>query len=231
MCLGPLEETEGGNLYCLVIQDYFTKWLEIYCIPNHKAHTVAKCVLHFICHYGCPGKIHTDQGREFTSRLFQDLCLLFHIKKTRTTPYTPWSDGGGERCMRSIVSIISTMTQPGNHDWDTKMDIVAAAYRATVHSSTGFTPNRLMFGRELNHPADLVYGRATDAPKFRNSGEYIQNLEASARSVWDQTRHNLKRSAEVQQKSREKLVMGWKFEVDDLVYRCLPPVAKMSKRW
>jgi hypothetical protein len=133
--------------------------------------------------------------------------------------------------MRSIIAIVSTMTQPGNHDWDQKMDIVAAAYRATIHRSTGFTPNRLMFGRELTHPADLVYGRSTDAPRFPNAVDFIQNLEASTRSVWLQARHNLKKSAEIQQKSREKLVMDWEFEVDDIVYKCRPPGAKMSSKW
>jgi hypothetical protein len=49
--------------------------------------------------------------------------------------------------------------------------------------------------------------------------------------VWHITRQNLKKSAEIQQKSREKLVMGWDFRVDNIVYRCLPPGAKMSRKW
>ena len=41
-----------GNRFVLVIQDYFIKWVEIYCSPNHMADTVARCVHIYICHYG-----------------------------------------------------------------------------------------------------------------------------------------------------------------------------------
>ena len=39
-----------------------------------------------------------------------------------------------------------------------------AAYRATKHDSTGFTPNYLMFGREVNSPISLGLGKPEDEP-------------------------------------------------------------------
>lgn len=40
--LGPLPESEAGNSYILVVDDYFTKWMEVYPLPNQEAATVAK---------------------------------------------------------------------------------------------------------------------------------------------------------------------------------------------
>jgi hypothetical protein len=43
--------------------DYFTKWPEVYTIPNQKASTVADAlVTNFFCHFGVPRELHTDQS-------------------------------------------------------------------------------------------------------------------------------------------------------------------------
>jgi hypothetical protein len=119
---GPMETTPRGNRFVLVIQDYFTKWVEIYPIPNHKAETVAKCVVSYICHYGCPERMHSDRGPELRSALFQSLCKLFDIKKTYTTSFCPWSDRGVERMNRSWKLMLNAFTKTGDLDWDNFMD-------------------------------------------------------------------------------------------------------------
>ena len=228
---GPWEESSRGNKYILVIQDYFTKWVEIYCLADHKAPTVARCMLDYICRLGVPEKIHSDQGAEFTSKLMHSLCNLFKIKKTRTCSYTPWSNGGVERVNKSIKSMIQHYTKPGCHDWDQYMVVVAASYRATKHASTGYSPNMLMFGRELNHPADLVYGTVEGSTLDREENDHVKSLERQLRTVWAHTRQNMMRAAEIQQKSRARDVIDWQFKPGDIVYKILPRGAKISSRW
>ena len=95
----------SGNRYVLVISDYFTKWTEAYAIPNHTAATVAqKFVTEFVCRWGMPISIHTDQGREFESKLFKGVCELMGGHKTKTCPYHPQSDGMVERFNRTGMS-------------------------------------------------------------------------------------------------------------------------------
>ena len=92
--LGPLQKSRQDNKYILVIVDQLTKWIEIVPLPNQSAHSVAKATLdNFISRMGCPIQIHTDQGTHFVGNLFQDLCKLLEIVKTRTTPYRPCSNG------------------------------------------------------------------------------------------------------------------------------------------
>ncbi|GFU05307.1 retrovirus-related Pol polyprotein from transposon 412 [Trichonephila clavipes] len=51
--LGPLPRTASGNKYLLVVMDYFTKWPEVYPIPDQEAPTVAEAVVqHWISRYG-----------------------------------------------------------------------------------------------------------------------------------------------------------------------------------
>ena len=43
--VGPLPQSTNGNLYLLVAEDYFTKWLEVWAIPNQEAKTIAEKLL------------------------------------------------------------------------------------------------------------------------------------------------------------------------------------------
>jgi hypothetical protein len=69
---GPFPESDRGNRYLLVAMDYFTKWTEVYVIPNQEASTVADAlVTNFLCRFRVSRELHSDQGRNFESRLMQ----------------------------------------------------------------------------------------------------------------------------------------------------------------
>lgn len=81
--MGPLNETERRNCYILVVQDYCSKWVEAYPVPNKQATTVAeKIASEWVCRYGAPQCLHSDQGTNFESAVFQEMCSLLGIYKT-----------------------------------------------------------------------------------------------------------------------------------------------------
>ena len=71
--------------------------------------------------FGAPSLIHTVQGRNFTSALFQALfhgvCGLLEITKTRTTPYRPCSNGQVERYNHTLRQLIQCYLKENNR-WD-----------------------------------------------------------------------------------------------------------------
>ena len=106
--MGPLPTTEARNKYIMVVSDYFTRWTEAYAIPNQEVRTVAtKLVDEFVCRFGGPETLHSDQGRNFESAMIRELCALLDIRKTRTTPYHPQSDSQVERFNRTLVGMLS----------------------------------------------------------------------------------------------------------------------------
>ena len=62
--VGNCPIADNGNENIIVICDYFTKWVDAYDVPDHSALTVAdKLVSEFICRFGTPKQIHSDQGK------------------------------------------------------------------------------------------------------------------------------------------------------------------------
>ena len=70
-----------------------------------EAITVAKCLVNgFICRFGVPEQLHSDQGRNFESKVIKNVCDLLQIRKTRMSPYHPQSDGLVERFNRTLLN-------------------------------------------------------------------------------------------------------------------------------
>ena len=150
--LGELPNTNDGNKYILVISDYFTKWTEAHAMPNMAASTIADIIVReVVTRFGVPTTIHSDQGSQFESELFTEMCQLLQINKTKTTPYHPKSDGMVERFNKTLATMLSSYVNEHHTNWDILLPYVMMAYRSAEHETTVCTPNRLMLGRELRH--------------------------------------------------------------------------------
>lgn len=156
---GPHPTSSKGNKYIMTVIDHFTRWAEGYPIRNQEAHTVTKNLVdHWISRFGCPRQILTDQGPCFEAALFRELCQALQIDKIRTSAYKPSTNITVERFHRTLNSMLGKVVSSNQRDWDTHLPFVLAAYRASVHESTGFSPNKLLLGRETCLPVDLVLG-------------------------------------------------------------------------
>jgi hypothetical protein len=145
--VGPCPVTENGNEFIIVVSDYFTKWCEAYAVPNHNALTVAdKIVPEFFCRFGIQKQMHSDQGREFESLLFQAVCHRLDLDKTRTTPYRPQSDGLVERFNGTLQIMLSSFVNKNRNDWNDHLPYLLMAYRAIEHISTGSHHIKLCVG-------------------------------------------------------------------------------------
>ena len=187
--------------------DYFTKWLEAFCIPDQRVETVADIIIkEVICRYGAFRELHSDQGRNFESQLFQEICRTFEILKTRTTPLHPQSDGFIERSFRTVNRLLKAAVEEQGQEWDQIVPFIMMFYRSTPHSTTKLTPNRLVFGREVQLPLELCVERAPDSEPTVETTDYVQLLDERARVAAAMVRRHLKLAATIQKQKYDQRV-------------------------
>ena len=107
----------------------------------------------FGCH-GVPVQLHSDQGRNFESELIREVCALYGVQKTRTTPYHPQGNGQTERFNHKLCSLIKSLGVTERRKWREALPHLMLVYNTTPHSVTGISPYTLMFGRKPVLPVD-----------------------------------------------------------------------------
>ena len=206
---GPFHVSSSGNRFIMVVMDYFTKWAELIPIPDHTAETCAReLVLKVFTRIGIPRILHSDQGRDFLSKLFAETCRLFQVERTRTTPWRPQSNGMVERLNRTVASTLKHYIHENQSDWDTWLPMVAMAYNGSIHSSTGYSPYYLMFGRNMLMPLELIMPTPDEECVPKDSEDsvdhFLRRLLTTMRQVFQLVRMNLGRALDLQKKQYNK---------------------------
>ncbi|KAL6420849.1 hypothetical protein ACFW04_014380 [Cataglyphis niger] len=94
----PLPKTERDNKYILTLQDQLIKFCMGIPLQNQMSETIAEAFVdRFICVFGAPKAILTDQEKNFIGELMRKVPKIFKIRKFRTTAFHPQSNGSLKR--------------------------------------------------------------------------------------------------------------------------------------
>ena len=218
--------TPRGNRYVLVVEDYFTKYINLYPLPNQTAKAVADCLFDkFICQHGIPESIHSDQGRQFESQVMATLCEKLNISKTRTTPYHPQSDGMVERHNRTLKREIGKRLSSAQSEWDLHLNQCQFTYNTTHHSTTGFTPFFLVHGREALLPLALLTSSEPVAPSH-TSDDYATSLLSRLHFAFAQAGAKSDMARDAQKCHYDKSVRFKPYDVGDKVLMTDPTASR-----
>ncbi|XP_025155003.1 uncharacterized protein LOC112588630 [Harpegnathos saltator] len=131
--MGPLPITDTGNSYILTIQDLLTKYSLAIPLAETTSLTIADAfVKHFICIYGAPRALLTDQGSNFLTSLMKNIARKFGIQQYKTTAYHPQSNGSIERSHHVLMEYLKTqITRDTN--WDEHLHLAMFSYNTSIH--------------------------------------------------------------------------------------------------
>ena len=231
---GPFPKSSRGNKFMVTLVDHYTKWAEAYPVPNHEAPTVARVLVEqFIVRFGVPVEILSDQGSEFCSHLFTELCRVLGADKLRTTAYKPSTNGAIERFHRTLNSIVAKAIEVDQRHWCENVPIALAAYRASRHEATGYSPNMLMLGREVTMPIDLVLGLPLANQERNDSYDiYVSKMQDKFRCMYEEVRLQLAKVAERSKDYYDLKVRPAQFAIGDWVWYYLPrAIVGRTPKW
>lgn len=178
-----LEPAQNGLENVLVMTDVFSKYTVAIPTRDQRAPTVAKVLVsEWFYKFGVPSRLHSDQGRNFESTLVQQLCSLYGIVKSRTTPYHPAGNGQCERFNRTLHHLLRTLPASQKRDWNSCLPQVLYFYNTTPHQTTGESPFFLMFGQEPRLPADFFLGRVEE-PTSGTVHQWVREHQTPANGI------------------------------------------------
>ena len=216
---GPFPVSERGSRYILVVQDQFSKWVEAYAIKDQSAQTVAHVLVYeFFSRMGLPIELHSDQGSNYGSELFKEICKILDIHKTRTSPYHPSGNGMVEVFNKTLLNMISAYVDENQKDWDLHLPLLTSAYRACAHDSSGLSPNLVMLGREVHQPISLVYGIPGLSDNYVSPVEYVCDLWNKMNDIQAYVHSYLGIAAEKQKRDYDSRISVRSYGVGDLVF-------------
>lgn len=200
--VGPLERTQSGHKYILVICDYATRYPEAFPLRKIAARPIAQALLQLFSRVGIPQEVLTDQGTAFLSRTMKQVYRLLGIKGIRTTPYHPQTDGLVERYNQTLKAMLRKFVAANGKDWDRWLPYLLFAYREVPQASTGFSPFELLYGRQVRGPLDVLRetweGPAT--PQTRSVLAHVLQMRDKMEEMAEMVRENMEQ-AQTQQKA------------------------------
>ena len=231
----PRVFTRKRNRWILTVQDSFTKWFEAFPLKSMRITEIANILIsQYFCRFGIPLQIHSDMGANFESQLFKDLSRKLGFNKTRTTFAYPVGNALIERSHRVMTQILRQYVDCSGRDWDEALPYIGLAYRSTIHDSTGFTPNLLTLGKEINLPIHLLYGNVVE--DRRSPSQYVAEQLELMHDTFEVVRDNIGLAQKHYKESYDRKVHGPDYVEGDKVWLYVPFVKpgfprKFHKYW
>ena len=213
--VGPCQRTKNNNEYILTMQDQLSKFCLAVPLKDTLATTIADTLVkRFICIFGSPRVLLSDQGKNFLSSLMNRVAKRFKIKKIRTTSYHPQSNGSLERSHSSLSEFLKMYTDLDT-EWDEWVEIATLNYNTCVHESTKHTPYEVVFGRLARLPSSDPLREGDLIPTYK---DYVKNLVTRLNSIQKLAFDFLVASKEKSKKYYDRKINPRNFKVGDFVF-------------
>lgn len=231
--IGPLPKTARGNRFILTICDYATRYPEAIPLPVTDAPRIARELVNVFARVGVPSEILTDQGSNFMSTLLQEVYHFMQIKRIRTSPYHPQTDGLVERFNGTLKAMLQKFVSRSQKDWDNYLPYLLFAYREVPQESTGFSPFELLYGRRVRGPLDVL----REAWAGEEEGEaplavHVIEMRDRLQDMTELVQEHMEKSQERQKAYYDRHTRERQFEKGDRVLVLLPMTQNRLKlKW
>lgn len=97
----------------------------------------------------------SDQGKQFMSTLFKDICVYLKTNKINTTAYHPQCNGLTEKFNGTLCQTLLMYVDEKQSNWDEFINPALFAYRTSVQETTKIAPCDIIYGHEVRFPSEF----------------------------------------------------------------------------
>ena len=149
---------------------------------------------------------------------------FLEMDKTRTTLFHPQSNVVIERINKTLQNMLAKCVNEEQSNWSQQLPYVMMAYRSSVHESTGYTPQFLVFGQELSLPLDCMYPNPQEITAT-DIHEIVHNKQQTFQRAFELVRRNLTEKQKRRIAIYNKKVHGPTYKEEQKVLLYYPAVA------
>ena len=175
--IGPIHTSEHGFKYILNCIDHYSSWAEAAPLRTLTAEETSRAFFDLIVgHHGCPKKVLSDKGTQFTSAIFKGMCDELGIEYLNSSSYHQQANGKIERFNRFVIQSLATITKKDQSNWPNMLQRCLFIYRISMNRTLDDTPFHLIYGRDAVLPQDLCFKSRPKPADFIDPPEYVAKL-------------------------------------------------------
>lgn len=106
--------------------------------------------------FGLPKVIQSDQGTNFTSKVFSQRLNEFGVKHLLVSTYHPEFQGALEQFYQRFKSMLRKFCIETGKEWVEGLPLIMFAVRESLQESLGLSPAELVFGHTIRGPLKLI---------------------------------------------------------------------------
>lgn len=116
------------NGICVIVE-YLSKYVYAKPIKTKTAAEIAEVLAEYICLFGPPKILLSDQGTEFVNEVITKLRTRVGFEHKVTSAYNPRTNGLTERSKQDIIGSLRKHAESDTAKWDKHLPFVLAAIR------------------------------------------------------------------------------------------------------
>ena len=137
----------NGYRYVLTIIDHYSRYVKFLPMRTKSSEEVSKNFLSYLNDFGVPLSMIMDNGTEFTSTQFRELCKSHKINTGYTTPYHPQGNSISERMHRTMKTVLNLLCEGHPYHWPKYLGETQRVLNTAVHTTLGEQPHYVFFSR------------------------------------------------------------------------------------
>lgn len=214
--IGPLISSQGFK-YILICKEIATGWILTKAMHSTDSDSCARFIINEIIYkFGLFQELFQDNASSFTSNVFKAVLNQLNIKQIFSPPYYSQANGSVESSVKVISNALKRAVKGRPNTWNKYLQPITFAVNCSIHMSTGYSPYKLLYGRDPNLCYKPVVQDGSNIPGSET--ELYSELQTVLESVTETLEQNIKQYKSHMKSNYDKNSKESDFKEHDLVW-------------